>query len=191
MPSHRFNNINAKSAPSPNAAAAFAISSAKLDGGRQRGRERASPQQPNPSPQAATRAIRNEPITIPSMTIVKVRQARRSDRNELAKMQALLWPGASPDELLKELDDALSHRTPGTLPTVLLVATDADGAFTGFLELGLRSHADGCDPAQPVGFVEGWFVHENFRNQGVGKALLHSAEEWAAPTTAGRWPPTR
>ena len=130
-------------------------------------------------PPAAIRAIRNEPITIASMTIAKVRQARRADRNELAKMQALLWPSASPEELLKELDDALSHRTPGTLPAVLLVATDADGALTGFLEVGLRSHADGCDPAQPVGFVEAWFVHEKFRNQGVGKALLQSAEEWA------------
>ena len=113
------------------------------------------------------------------MTIVKVRQARRGDRNELAKMLALLWPSTSPEELLKELDDALSHRTPGTLPAVLLVATDADGTVTGFLAAGLRSHADGCDPARPVGFVKAWFVHDKFRNQGVGKALLNSAEEWA------------
>jgi aminoglycoside 6'-N-acetyltransferase I len=114
-----------------------------------------------------------------NMTISKVRQARPSDRNELAKMQALLWPSASPEELLKELDDALSHRTPGTLPSVLLVSTDEDGTVTGFLEAGLRSHADGCDPARPVGYVEGWFVYEKFRKQGVGKALLNSAEEWA------------
>ncbi|MFZ0641624.1 MAG: GNAT family N-acetyltransferase [Candidatus Acidiferrales bacterium] len=88
-----------------------------------------------------------------SMTTPNIRQARRSDRNELAKMQRLLWPSASPEELLKELDDALSHWTP--------------------------SHADGCDPARPVGYVEGWFVYEKFRKQGVGKALLNSAEEWA------------
>lgn len=118
-------------------------------------------------------------IRIERMTIVKVRQARRSDRNELAKMQALLWPSASSEELLKELDDVLSHRAPGTLPAVMLVSTDEGGALTGFLEVGLRSHADGCDPARPVGFVEGWFVHERNRNQGIGKALLNSAEEWA------------
>jgi aminoglycoside 6'-N-acetyltransferase I len=52
-------------------------------------------------------------------------------------------------------------------------------SLTGFLEIGLRSHADGCDTAQPVGFVEGWFVHEAFRNQGVGAALMRSAEDWA------------
>ena len=114
-----------------------------------------------------------------SMTNPKVRQARRRDRDELAKMQALLWPAGLPEELLKELDDALNHRAPGTLPVVLLVSTDENEALTGFLSAGLRSHADGCDPSRPVGYVEGWFVHEKFRNQGVGKALLNSAEEWA------------
>jgi aminoglycoside 6'-N-acetyltransferase I len=128
---------------------------------------------------AATRAISRPLITMEKMTIPKIRQARRRDRNELAKMQGLLWPSAPPEKLLKELDDALSHRTIGTLPTVILVSTDEEGALTGFLQAGLRSHADGCDPARPVGFVEGWFVHEKFRNQGIGKALLHSAEEWA------------
>ncbi len=62
---------------------------------------------------------------------------------------------------------------------MLLVAIDENGALTGFLSAGLRSHADSCDPARPVGYVEGWFVHEKFRKQGVGKALLNSAEEWA------------
>jgi aminoglycoside 6'-N-acetyltransferase I len=113
------------------------------------------------------------------MTSPTIRQARRRDRSELAKMQALLWPSASLEELLKELDAFLGHRTPGTLPAVMLVSTDEEGSLTGFLEVGLRSHADGCDPARPVGYVEGWFVHERFRNQGVGKALLNSAEEWA------------
>lgn len=51
--------------------------------------------------------------------------------------------------------------------------------MTGFLEVGLRSHADGCDPAQPVGFVEGWFVEEACRNRGIGRALMRAAEDWA------------
>jgi aminoglycoside 6'-N-acetyltransferase I len=51
--------------------------------------------------------------------------------------------------------------------------------MTGFLEVGLRSHADGCDTAQPVGFVEGWFVHEAFRDRGIGKELMRTAEDWA------------
>ena len=51
--------------------------------------------------------------------------------------------------------------------------------MVGFLEVGMRSHADGCDPSRAVGFVEGWFVQEGLRNRGVGKELMLAAEEWA------------
>lgn len=67
----------------------------------------------------------------------------------------------------------------GTLPAAILVSSDDDGALTGFLQAGIRSHADGCDTAHPVGFVEGWFVYESLRGRGIGKALLHAAEHWA------------
>ena len=113
------------------------------------------------------------------MKISTVRQADHSDRNELAKMRVLLWPGTLLEEHLTELDAALSNRITGTLPTVILVSQDEHGALTGFLEVGIRSHADGCNPARPVGFVEAWFVHEKFRNRGVGRELMHSAEDWA------------
>ncbi len=49
----------------------------------------------------------------------------------------------------------------------------------GFLEVGLRSHADGCGTERPVGFLEGWFVREQYRNQGAGKELVIAAEAWA------------
>jgi len=42
----------------------------------------------------------------------------------------------------------------------------------------VRSQADGCDPSRPGGFVEGWFVQEEFRNRGVGSELMRSAEDW-------------
>jgi len=61
----------------------------------------------------------------------------------------------------------------------ILVAEDDDGSPAGFIEVGMRSHADGCDTARPVGFVEGWYVREVFRNRGFGGRLLRAAEEWA------------
>jgi hypothetical protein len=60
----------------------------------------------------------------------------------------------------------------GTLPATILVAQEESGALIGFLEVGLRSHADGCNPAHAIGFIEGWFVQETFRGRGAGKALI-------------------
>jgi aminoglycoside 6'-N-acetyltransferase I len=65
-----------------------------------------------------------------------------------------------------------------TMPLVLLVARRG-GEVAGFVEVGLRSHADGCDPSRPVGFIEGWIVAEAHRRHGVGRALLAAAEDWA------------
>jgi aminoglycoside 6'-N-acetyltransferase I len=110
---------------------------------------------------------------------IKVRPAHRSDQDELASMRALLWPEASVEEHRKELGSVLRFHMYGTLPMTILVSQDESGSLTGFIEVGLRSHADGCDPARPVGFVEGWFVHESFRKLGIGSALMRSAEAWA------------
>jgi aminoglycoside 6'-N-acetyltransferase I len=113
------------------------------------------------------------------MAISRVRPARDSDRNALAQMRALLWPDAGVEQHVKELNAIFSHPMIGTLPTAILVSDGENGALIGFLEVGMRSHADGCDPQRPVGFVEGWFVQELFRNRGVGAELMRSAEDWA------------
>jgi aminoglycoside 6'-N-acetyltransferase I len=43
--------------------------------------------------------------------------------------------------------------------------------------VGLRSHADRCDPALPVGNVEGLYVVEGQRRGGIGKRLLAAAAQ--------------
>jgi aminoglycoside 6'-N-acetyltransferase I len=94
-------------------------------------------------------------------------------------MRALLWPDASEEEHLAELEAGHSTSGQPDFPVVNLVSEDERGGLTGFLEVGLRSRADGCDTQQPVGFVEGWFVREEHRGKGVGKELMDAAEEWA------------
>jgi aminoglycoside 6'-N-acetyltransferase I len=113
------------------------------------------------------------------MAGVQVRPAQPEDRNELAAMRASLWPESQVGKHLREIDEALSTEICGTLPMAIFVSLDDGGALTGFLEAGLRSHADGCDPARPTGYIEGWFVREEFRNRGVGRDLMRAAEEWA------------
>jgi aminoglycoside 6'-N-acetyltransferase I len=113
------------------------------------------------------------------LTGVQVRKAQPADRVVLARLLHALWPESSADEHGRELEAILAGKAPGILPLVIFVAEASDTSLVGFLEVGLRSHADSCDTAQPVGYVEGWYVAESHRYRGIGKQLLAAAEEWA------------
>ncbi len=110
---------------------------------------------------------------------IRVRPGEPLDREQLSLMRLALWPDLSVDEDRQELDAALSGKPMGTMALTILVAEIGDGDLVGFLEVGLRSHADGCDKRVPVGFVEGWFVSELHRRKSVGAKLLAAAEDWA------------
>lgn len=110
---------------------------------------------------------------------IQVRAAVVSDCDQLSRLWEALWPESSADEHAREIAPLLAGKPAGTLPLLILVAEAAGGKLAGFLEVGLRSHADGCDPQHPVGFLEGWFVAEHYRRKGIGARLLAAAEEWA------------
>src|SRR5204863_3252567 len=57
-----------------------------------------------------------------------------------------------------------------------------------FLEVDLRSHADGCNPSRPVGYIEGWYVAQSYRTRGIGRKLLAAAEDWARSQGCIEWP---
>jgi hypothetical protein len=84
-------------------------------------------------------------LKVQRMAFARVREVQPADRHEVAKMRALLWPEASVEEHLLELEHLLGHGMNGTLPVVIFVSCEEDGTLTGFLEVGLRSHADGCN----------------------------------------------
>ena len=109
---------------------------------------------------------------------IHIRLAQPSDCDQLASLRYRLWPESSAEEHRRELTSLLGGEPSGTLPIAILVAEASDGVV-GFLEAGLRSHADGCDPARPVGYVEGWYVTANRQRQGIGSKLLAAAEDWA------------
>jgi aminoglycoside 6'-N-acetyltransferase I len=60
----------------------------------------------------------------------------------------------------------------------VFIAEDKDGSVVGFVEVGTRPYADGCDTA-PVGYIEAWYVDPHVRREGYGRALLAAAEDWA------------
>ena len=110
---------------------------------------------------------------------VDIRPALPSDENALTRLRHALWPEGSLAEHQREIKAILNGEWLGTMPLTMLVAEANDHTLVGFLEIGLRSHAQGCEPSCPVAYVEGWYVVENQRCQGVGKCLMAGAEAWA------------
>jgi len=111
---------------------------------------------------------------------IQIRPARPSDLDQLARQFEALWPQSSAEEHAQELDLLLGGKAGSvlTMPLAVFVA-EAGGKLVGFVEVDLRSHADGCNPSQPVGYIEGWYVAEDHRHRGIGKKLLAKAEDWA------------
>jgi aminoglycoside 6'-N-acetyltransferase I len=114
-----------------------------------------------------------------SVSDICVRLAQLSDRDQLVRMHEALWPKTPAEEHARELTQILEGKPVVTMPLIILVAAASDGALAGFLQVDLRSHADGCNPLRPVGYIEGWYVTENHRHKGIGRRLLAAAEDWA------------
>ena len=113
------------------------------------------------------------------MSDICIRLAQLSDRDRLVRMREALWPKVPAEEHARELTDILEGKPVTRLRLIILVAEANDRGLAGFLEVDLRSHADGCNPSRPVGYVEGWYVEESHRHRGIGRRLLAAAENWA------------
>ena len=113
------------------------------------------------------------------MSSVQIRAAKPSDKTVLGQMRHALWPDSSVEHRTEELAPILAGKPPGILPLVYFVAEAPNREVVGFVEVGLRSTADGCDWSRAVGYVEGWYVAESYRRRGVGAQLIAAAEAWA------------
>jgi aminoglycoside 6'-N-acetyltransferase I len=107
-----------------------------------------------------------------------IRPLSPRDLDAVAGMCAALWPDGAVAHHRGELEAILRGTAGGAYPYRVFVADD-DGRVLGFVLAGMRSHADGCDPAKPVGYLEGWYVDAASRKQGIGRALIEAAEQWA------------
>jgi aminoglycoside 6'-N-acetyltransferase I len=112
---------------------------------------------------------------------MKIRPAHLSDLDQLAHLCEALWPSSSAAEHAQELRLILEGNATlvVTMPIEIFVADTSGGTLVGFVEVDLRSHADGCNSSQPVGYIEGWYVAEDHRHLGIGNKLLEQAEHWA------------
>jgi aminoglycoside 6'-N-acetyltransferase I len=125
---------------------------------------------------------------------MKIRRVEPGDWAEWLRMRTTLWPDCPPEGHAREMQLAMSPSHP-VFPSdtnrrgdgetgrqseeiACFVAERPAGGLGGFVEVGLRKYADGCD-SSPVGYLEGWYVDPELRQQGVGAALVRAGEEWA------------
>lgn len=102
-----------------------------------------------------------------------IRQMQAADIDALVDLALELWPDHGWEEMGSEM-------------APLLVAEDAavfgwreGGRWEAFAQCQLRhDYVEGCETS-PVGYLEGIFVREPLRGQGVAKALLGACEAWA------------
>lgn len=88
-------------------------------------------------------------------------------------MRYALWPDESGIEA--GADDVYAGR--GQRMAVF-IHDRGDGRLGGFIEIGERTYAEGCDTS-PVAFIEGWYVDADLRRSGVAAKLVEAGEVWA------------
>jgi aminoglycoside 6'-N-acetyltransferase I len=118
--------------------------------------------------------------------MTQIRGPRFDDREEWHRMRRALWPTCPDEEHLAEIVLFLQgdHETSpascryAVSEIAAWVAERPAGGLCGFLEASIRPYAEGSE-AQPVGYIEGWYVDPDMRRHGVGRALVVAAEGWA------------
>ena len=94
-----------------------------------------------------------------------------TDRSEWFRMRSQLHPDA---DNARDATVLLS----GSQPYEVFVALRERVGLCGYIEVGERPYAEGCE-SSPVAYVESWWVDEDARGQGTGGALMAAAEAWA------------
>lgn len=86
-------------------------------------------------------------------------------------MREKLWPPQQDDDFKAEIREILNDPQ-----SIAFLAFDEDQPVA-FAELSIRDYAEGCT-TQHVGYLEGIFVEEEYRQLGIARKLIQHAEAW-------------
>ena len=103
-----------------------------------------------------------------------IRLIQERDFTEWFRLRKLLWDQSTDDEHREEMINIIEHRE----TQLVLVVEREHEKLIGFLEASIRPFVEDCY-SDHVGYLEGWFVEEEFRQKGIGKILVKKAEDWA------------
>lgn len=100
-------------------------------------------------------------------------KAETADLAALAELACRLWPEHSVEEMIPELAETMAK------PDAAFFLAYREDTAVGFAQCQLRyDYVEGTE-SSPVGYLEGIYVAELWRKQGLAKALLAACEGWA------------
>ena len=104
---------------------------------------------------------------------MKIERAQQRHLNAVTGLALRLWPEHDYGQLRQEMEKILSQPD-----AAFFLAFDGEMPI-GFAQCQLRhDYVEGTE-SSPVGYLEGIFVAEMYRRQGVARALLAACEDWA------------
>lgn len=102
-----------------------------------------------------------------------VKKAEKSDLESAVNLALAFWESSSVNELTDEFIDTFADNE-----SEIFLKTE-NGTPIGFAQCSLRhDYVEGTE-SSPVGYLEGIYIKDNFRNKGYAKELLNACEEWA------------
>ena len=102
-----------------------------------------------------------------------VRKAGKQDLETLANLAVLMWNSHSVSELIAEFSEIISK---GKSQFFLKYENNIP---IGFAQCQLRNDYVEGTKTNPVGYLEGIFIKDGYRNKGYAKELLVECEAWA------------
>jgi len=100
-----------------------------------------------------------------------IRAAAAADLRASAALRMALWPDES--DAFGGVAEALQREDAANF-----LAFAGAGHAIGFADVTLRQdYVNGTD-SSPVGFLEGWYLAQEWRGRRVGRALLREVLEW-------------
>ena len=106
---------------------------------------------------------------------MNIGKVQREDKTAWAQMRYRLWPTTNLEIHREEIDGFFEGESRDISDAFVM---EKEGTIIGFIEINIRNFAEGSD-ADSVPYVEGWFIEEEFRGQGLGSSLMSFVEFWA------------
>ena len=102
-----------------------------------------------------------------------IKKAGINDLETLAKLAVMMWQNHSVNELINEFSEIMTNEK-----SQFFLKYENDLPI-GFAQCHLRyDYVEGTNTT-PVGYLEGIFIKEGYRNRGYAKELLSECEVWA------------